>query len=223
MYVDENTRRFLRIKFKTSDDISDLAELSRLIEEAIKHECSALAEKIESEKANRSQDEKDRLDGWYENDFLQLQEEFPRLQRYALFTTAMAVVEANVVSLSHTLQDIMNLAVDYKKPRTNIVSNSINYLKEHARVDMTRISYDINSMDMFRRLRNCIVHSEGKNTDPNPEEIRSYCDSIPTLSIDKNDRIILSEGFVSVALQSIRQFFDGLIEKSKKALEAQPS
>jgi len=214
MYINENTRRFLRIKFKTSDDISNLEELSRLIEEAITRECSALAEKIEAKKANRSQDERDYLDGWYENDFLQLQEEFPRLQRYALFTTAMATVEANVVALCYTLKDIMSLTVDYKKPRTNIVSNSINYLKEHAKVDMTRISHDIDKMDMFRRIRNCIVHSEGKNTDPNPEEIRNYCDSIPTLSIDKNNRIILSEGFVSIALHLIRQFFNSLTRVS---------
>jgi hypothetical protein len=221
MYIDENTRRFLQVKFKTSGDISNLEELSRLIEEAIKRECSALSKKIEAEKSNRLQDEKDYLDGWYENEFLQLQVEFLRLQRYALFTTAMATVEANVVALCHTLQDIMRLTVVYKKPRTNIVSNSINYLKEHAKVDMTRSSYDINKMDMLRRLRNCIVHSEGENTDTNPEEIKSYCDSIPTLSIDKNDRIFLSEGFVPIALHLIRQFFNGLIEKSKKALEAQ--
>lgn len=158
---------------------------------------------------------------WVAIDFLQLQEEFPRLQRYALFTTAMATVEANVVALCHTLKDIMSLTIDYKKPRTNIVSNSINYLKEHAKFDITRISDDINRMDMFRRIRNCIVHTEGKNTDPNPEEIQSYCDSKPTLFIDKNNLIILLDGFVSIALHLIRQFFNGLIEKSKKALEAQ--
>ena len=133
-----------------------------MIEEAITRECSALAKKIEAEKANRSQDERDYLDGWYENDFLQLQEEFPRLQRYALFTTAMATVETNVVALCHTLKDNMSLTINYKKPHANIVSNSINYLKKHAQVDITRISYDIDKMDMLRRIRNCIVHSEEK-------------------------------------------------------------
>ena len=222
MYIDENKRRFFRVKFKTTDDISNLEELSRLIEEAIIRECTALSENIEAKKANRSQDEKDYLDGWYENEFLQLQEEFPRFQRYALFTTAMATVEANVVALCYTLKDIMLLPVDYIKPRTNIVSNSINYLKEHANIDITRISYDIENMDMFRRIRNCIVHSEGENTDSNPEEIQVYCERIPTLSIDKNNRIILLDGFVSIALHLIHQFFDGLLEKTKKAIEAQP-
>ena len=219
MYIDENSGRFLRVEFKILDDISNLEELSRLIEEAIKRECSALSEKIEAEKANRSQHEKDYLDGWYEDEFIQLQEEFPRLQRYALFTTAMATVEANMVALCHTLQESMSLTVDYKKPHSNIVSNSINYLKEHAKVDVTRISRDIDEIDMLRRVRNCIVHSEGENTDPKPEEIKSYCDRIPTLSINEKNRIILSEGFVSIALHLIRLFFTGLIEKSKKELE----
>jgi len=221
MYIDENKRQFLRVKFKTSDDVSNLQELSRLVEEAIKSECSALSDKIGAEKANLTQEEKDYLDGWYENEFIQLQEEFPRLQRYALFTTAMATVEANLVALCNTLQDIMSLAVVYKKPRNNIVANSIAYLREHAKVDLTRISYDIEQMDMLKRLRNCIVHSEGENTDSKPEEIKAYCDRLPTLSMDKKNRIILLEGFVPIALHLIRQFFDGLIEKSKIALEAQ--
>ena len=33
-------------------------------------------------------------------------------------------------------------------------------------VDMIRLSHDIKNIDMFRRIRNCIVHSEvGKNGD----------------------------------------------------------
>ena len=56
-----------------------------------------------------------------------------------------------------------------------------------------------------------------------PEEIRDYCNRIPTLCIDDQNRIILSEGFVSIALHIIRQFFNGLLESSKKAWKAQPS
>jgi len=220
--IDENTRRFTRVKFKILDDVSNLEELSKLIEDAITRECAALAKKIEAEKADLSHDEKEYLDGWYEDDFLQLQEDFPRLQRYALFTTAMASVEANIVALCHVIKGNMMLTVDFKKPHSNIVSNSLNYLKKQAVVDMTRISHDIQNLDMFRRIRNCIVHSEGKNTDFDPEQIRDYCNSIPTLSIDNNNRIILSEDFVSIALHIIRQFFDGLLERSKGAWKAQP-
>jgi len=221
MYIDENMRKFSRIKFKIYDDISNLQKLSELIEQAIKRECSSLFKQIEAEKANRSQDQKDYLDGWYEDEFIQLQEEFPRLQRYALFTTAMAMVEANVVALCQTLQDIMSLSVLYKKPRNKIVFNSINYLKEHAKVDMSRITYDIGKIDMLRRLRNCIVHSGGENTDAKPEEIKAYCERLPTLSMDNKNRIFLLEGFVPIALHLIQQLFNGLIEKSKKTMEAQ--
>jgi hypothetical protein len=221
MYINENMRKFLRIEFKTNDDISNLQKLSELIEEAIKRECSSLSEQIEKEKANRSQDEKDYLDGWYEDEFVQLQEEFPRLQRYALFTTAMAMVETNVVALCHTLQNIMGLSVLYKKPRNNIVVNSINYLRDHAKIDMSRINYDIDQIDMLRRLRNCIVHSEGENTDAKPEEIKAYCEKLPTLSMDSKNRILLLEGFVGIALYLIQQLFNGLFERSKKTIEAQ--
>ena len=77
MYLDENKRKFLRIKFMIYDDISNLRKLSELIEKTIKRECSALSEQIEAEKANRSQDDKDYLDGWYEDEFIQLQRNSP--------------------------------------------------------------------------------------------------------------------------------------------------
>ena len=74
MYVNENKRKFLRIKFKINDDILNLQKLSELIEDAIKRECRSLSEQIKAKKANRTQNEKDYLDGWYEDEFVQLQE-----------------------------------------------------------------------------------------------------------------------------------------------------
>ena len=220
---DENTRRFSRLKFKILDDVSHLEELSKLVEAALTRECAALAEKIEAEKADSSQEESESLDGWHINDFLRLQEDFPRLQRYAMFTTAMAAVEANVVALCCVLKENMGLTVEFKKSQSNIVSDALKYLKKHAMVNMGRLSDDIKNIDMFRRIRNCIVHSEGRNTDSAREQIQEYCDRIPTLSLNGKERIVLSEGFVSIALHIIRQFFMGLLDSSKKAWKAQPS
>lgn len=218
MFIDENKRRFLRIKYKTSDDISNLKELSRLIEEAIKREHHILSEEIESEKANRSQDEKDFLEGWYEDEFIQLQEEFPRLQRYALFTTVMSTIESNVVSLCKALQEIMKIIPHFEKSYNNILKKAVEYLEDHAGVDINcLLNYD--DIDMFRRLRNCIVHSEGENTDKKPEEIEYYCKNFQTLTITQKNRILLSEGFISISLHLIQQFLDSLFEQSEKALE----
>ena len=219
MYVDGNQPKLLRVKNKMSADISNFQELSRLVEEAIKYECSNLSKRIDGEKLNLLQDDKDLLDGFYENKVTQLQEEFPRLQRYALFTTAMAMVESNLVALCYTLQDIMSPPVVYKKPSGDIINKSIKYLEKNACVDMSRISRDIYNINMLRRLRNCIVHSEGENTDSKPEEIQAYCDRLPTLSIDIKNRIIFSEDFVPSASHMIRHFFNGVIEKSKRAIE----
>ncbi|MFV9645060.1 MAG: hypothetical protein ACNYWU_04485 [Desulfobacterales bacterium] len=221
--IDENTRRFSRLKFKILDDVSHLEELSKLVEAALTRECVALADKIEAQKADLSQEESEHLDVWHKIDFLRLQEDFPRLQRYAMFTTAMAAVEANVVALCYVLKENIGLTVEFKKSQSNIISNALKYLEKQAMVDMIRLSHDIKNIDMFRRIRNCIVHSEGTNTDSVPEEIRDYCNRIPTLCIDDQNRIILSEGFVSIALHIIRQFFNGLLESSKKAWKAQPS
>ena len=74
---------------------------------------------------------------------------------------------------------------------------------------------------MFRRIRNCIVHSEGRNTDHKPQEIKEYCDRIPTISLNAEARIVLSEDFILLALHIIWQFFIVILESSKKAWKAQ--
>ena len=63
--IDENTRRFSRLKFKILDDVSHLEELSKLVEAALTRECAALADKIEVQKADLSQEESEYLDGWH--------------------------------------------------------------------------------------------------------------------------------------------------------------
>ncbi len=63
--IDENTRRFSRLKFKILDDVSHLEELSKLVEAALTRECAALADKIEAQKADLSQEESEYLDGWH--------------------------------------------------------------------------------------------------------------------------------------------------------------
>jgi hypothetical protein len=218
--LDKNTRRFLRLTSKIWDDLSHLGELLKLIETALASECAALAERLKAEKGNMSQDESEYLDGWYIIDFQKLQEDFTRLQRYAMFTTAMAAVEANVVALCHVLKENMGLAVKFKKAQSSNVGNALKYLQEQASVDMVCLSEEIEHIDMFRRIRNCIVHSDGKNTDSAPQEIKAYCGSISTLSLNAQDRIVLSESFMSIALDIIRRFFKGLLNSSEKAWKA---
>ncbi len=221
--LSESTRRFSRLKFKIWNDISHLKELSKLVEAALTRECAALAENLEAKKADLSQEESEYLDGWHKIDFLRLQEDFPRLQRYAMFTTAIAAVEANVVALCYVLKENIGLTVEFKKSQSNIISNALKYLEKRAVVNMVLLSHDIEKIDMFRRIRNCIVHSGGRNTDSVPEEIQKYCDGFRTLSIDDQERIVLSEDFISIALHIIRQFFKGLLESSEKAWKVKPA
>ena len=67
--IDEKKRRFSRLKIKILDDVSNLKELSKLIETALTSERAALADKIEAKKANVSQQESSALDGWHKIDF----------------------------------------------------------------------------------------------------------------------------------------------------------
>ena len=69
---------------------------------------------------------------------------------------------------------------------------------------------------MYQRLRNCIIHSEGKIGGSNFEEIEEYCEKKPTLSIDKNGYIILKKNFIDIAMHSIWSLFDSIIEVCRK-------
>jgi len=192
-------------------------------EDAIRCERVQLSKRVEKESARLSKEEKEFSDGWYAGDFIQLEEIFPKIQRYSLFTTIMSSVESDLSRLCIEMQHLIEPTNKFKKQRKNIIKSCINYLEESCNIDFSKLQAESQEIDMYRRIRNCIVHSDGKNSDSRPEEIEKFCQEKRTLSIDKFGYIVLGEKFLQIAMDLITTFFRQLITECQNRCKSKPT
>jgi len=212
--------RFYLIMSTVNRNLGDIKELLELSESMLGRQCVQLAKRLKKESENSSEQEREFLGGWYADDFIQLQEIFPRIQRYSLFTTVMSSAESDLYRICIAIQNLQQTTKKFKKPGNNIIKGCIEYLEKCCGVDLSKIIY-ITEIDMYRRIRNCIVHSEGKNSDSKPFEVETYCQKKPTLSIDRYGYIVIEENFLQIAMHVITEFFKSLIVECRIKLTAQ--
>lgn len=207
--------RFSLIRSAVYRDLSDIKELLDLSESVIQRQCSKLKKKLDKESLKATEEEKEFLAGWYAGDFIQYKEVFPKIQRYSLFTTLMASAEYDLFRICVEMQHILKKEKEFKKPRVAIIKNCLTYLEKECDVDFSKFSIYVDEIEMYQRLRNCIVHSDGKNTDPFPAEVEKYCQERPTLTIDRHGHLVLKENFLNIVIHIITIFFQRLIVACK--------
>lgn len=209
------------IASKIEHDLSDLSDLVTLSEQLLKKQLQSLNRRINRETKKLKGYEKEYLIGWYSPDVIQLRDVFPKILRYSLFATIMTSVEANLIMLCHYMQAMLSIEQKFQKKsrNTDIINHSLEYLISKARIDAKRMSHDRENVVMFWRMRNCIIHSEGKITGEFSDAIKQYCEDLPTLGVDKHNYIILYEGFPGIALHVIRSLFLHLLRQINISLK----
>lgn len=219
--VDKRTMKFSLLRSKIHHDLSNCLELNKMIEKFLVSERKRLGEKFCKEATGLCEEEKDYLLGWYDSDFIQLQEVFPRLQRCSLFVTTFSSFESNLIALCRAMAELLTLETTYSKPRSrSIDDDALEFLEQRCLVKMKRILPYRETISKLRRLRNCIVHGDGKLNDRNPNELKVFFSKMPSILINDRDVIILRKGFVEIVIHEIKNFFEMLIYSCKERLNA---
>ncbi len=166
------------------------------------------------------EDERYFLAECYAEDLQKTEEVFPRIQRYSLFITAMSMIEGSIVILCRGAKQIFNLNDELNTKKSNVINRGIKYLEEKLGISTNEYKDYIDFVDSLRKIRNCIVHSEGRVSERNDESaIRCFVSTIPTLEIDKFDRILILEGFIDSSTHTanllIQRLFDSVRSKAK--------
>lgn len=214
--------RFSLIRNVLNKDIANIKEMLELFECTLRSEYVQLSTNFKKETVHLSDEEGEFLAGWYGADFNKLEEIFPKIQRYSLFTTIMSSVESDLCRLCIEMQHLIKPEKQFKKPQKNIIKSCITYLEESCKINLSKLYTESQEIDMYRRIRNCIVHFEGKNSDSRPEEIERFCQEKPTLSIDRFGYIVLGENFLQIAMHVITEFFQQLIVECQNKFKPQP-
>lgn len=212
------------IRHEARTQNAKLLELSRFVEDALIHEQKRVASNMESEIARVvDPGEKEFLLECYGDDVFDVEEVYPRIQRYALFVTAVSQVEGAVVALCKGARFALELEKEFNAKGNEVINRAVSYLEKKAEIDTSRIQYYTGLADDLRIVRNCIVHSQGRLNERKKEDIeriRSFAKEIPAIELGNYDMLVLKAGFVDHSAHEMGTFVERLYDLLYKKVES---
>lgn len=203
---------------RVSNDIEDLREVVDLTERHLKGEVKRLERRVATELNDiPGKEEREYTIGWYTDDFVRLDKIYPQIQRRALFTTLMCMMEADLMLGCQMCRRAFEIPQEFKKKgNERAIVQALSYLKEHLTIRDRSLNPHWELVQNLWSVRNALVHNDGKPKPSDLQSISDFCVPIPTLELDHHNRIILKEGSVQMALHAVNLFFTRLIDEIKR-------
>lgn len=228
MKITKKNRRQLALKLVQSVALSSFPDLQEFLDQTeffLKRERKSIlkraTERITNDLPN---DVASSLAEDYGVELGQCEDTFPRILRYSLFTMLMSMTEASITTLCHGVRQIFRLEESFDQRKGNVINRGIEkYIKKHLHIDTSEYTDLIGFFDSLRKLRNCIVHSEGHISRRAEEEadLRKFVDSTPTLEINHYEQMVILEGFIEDSVQNAKLLIQRLLESIAERLERQ--
>ena len=220
-----HNKKLRQLSYRAYETRRNIIELSNFVDESLQKELKHRKETARI-KVNAIDDEEERLflEANHKELIEQVGETFSRLQRYALFVTAMTTIERNFVLLVQAAKEILHINSDFNDRKPGVILRAIEYLEMQAGIT-NRSKKAVKLMRDLVSIRNCIVHSEGCFSERDDAEmIRNFIKEIPTIEETSGEIIKLLPGFVENMTHSIYTFFQVLHSAvEKKAQQIAPA
>jgi hypothetical protein len=214
----ENQRIIHILSSRIDEDISELRQLTDMSELYLKKEAGRLEKRVSRElKALSSEEEKDYMTGWYTDEFVRLDKVYPNIQRRSLFITLMCMAEADLLFACESCRRAFRIRGKFKKKgNRRVIEQALSYLCKNLTIRERTIKPYWESLQDLWSIRNALVHSDGKPKGSELQKISEFSAPIPTLELDNENRVIIKEGGVHMALHQVHLFFSRLLEEIKK-------
>lgn len=120
------------------DDLKYIQELYDYNESALLQEHDHRKRSLEIKIArDANEDGKAHTRGFYQDEIFLFKENLPKIMRYALFMATMSITESSIVLLCQASSKILGLK-EFKKPRSNVIINGIEYLQKRVKIDLSK-------------------------------------------------------------------------------------
>jgi len=205
-----HNKKLRQLSYRAYETRRNIIELSNFVDESLQKELRHRKETARIKVNAIDDEERLFLEANHKELIEQVGETFSRLQRYALFVTAMATIERNFVLLVQAATEILHINSDFNDRKPGVILRAIEYLEIQAGIT-NRSKKAVKLMRDLVSIRNCIVHSEGCISERDDAEmIRNFIKEIPTIEETSGEIIKLLPGFVENMTHSIYTFFQVL-------------
>ena len=153
----------------------------------------------------------------------QFKDTFPQILRYSLFIMLMSMTENSIVTLCHGARQTFELEENFNQRRGVVINRGIEYLNKNLCIDTSGYTDLIGLADSLRKVRNCIVHSEGRiawRTEEEEADLRKFIESTSMLEINHYGQIVILEGFVENSMNSAKLLIQRLLESISEIIRA---
>lgn len=201
---------------RIDQDIADIRELIKLTEQHLQTKSRYLRSRVSAElNSALTKEETDFLIGWYDDDFVRLDNIYPNIQRRALFTALLSMTEADMLLCCHLCQSLLGIpmyrSIDGRRKTVQMLA----YLHKHLAIRDSMLEPFWARLNELWSIRNALVHNDGIPNRSDIPAINSLCASTPTIELDDRNRIVLKKGSVQMALRIVASFFTLLIREIK--------
>lgn len=188
-------------------------ELSMFVEDSLESQYNKIISELDSFQVN-DVEQTTNIAEFYADDILLFREEFPRLQRYALFVSLVSMVEANIIRLCNVASRVFPISKKFNSNGPSVIRRGITFLEDNIGIDISRLSKYIFIAQNLVYIRNAIVHSQGsfKNRKEKDDLIK-FIKNKKYLGIERHEKIVLKKGSIEYYAFKMH-LFNKLLEKA---------
>lgn len=197
-------------KRRVHDDIDQFRLHINGVESYLEKEAKSLINYHEERAKDLSEEEKDEYYNFYTDNYWQLSEVFPNIQRKSELIAIYTLLEHHLNSLCSIYEGHSNSQVKLCDLKANgIIETAKKYLEIVIGIKFPSSGTTWQEIKQVQRIRNLFVHNDGqlKGSEGDKRPIKQYINNSQFLKLDQYERIIITKGFSDHCLLLFNKFF----------------
>lgn len=149
-------------------------------------------------------------DSYHSDELWKFDEVFPKILRNSFLVTCHSYLEHKLNDYCRYLRKDHALLLDVNDLKGSGIERASKYLKLVAKLDFPDTNHSWNEIMYLNKIRNFIVHNEGRlNDSKKAKAVRDYISRhSDLLSLDERETIILTGGYCKYIIDILMAFFN---------------
>lgn len=188
-------------------NLADLRSFVEHSEHLLEKEGTSLSRRMNKQARRLPPSRRNEVVDWFDEEIHNLQETFPRIQRYSIFVLLMGTIEHELNWICECARRAWKTDLKDNDLAGHGIYRSVDYL---TKVCQFRIAKDATSplqyLITFQQLRNVIIHNGGHIKEEERKRFEAYRTHNPHFTVSASGNIVLTDQFLYAVIQTAQDF-----------------